>query len=205
MLYCRGSTDHTGAALSFVRGNNMYVIIAAIVVLVIVVAVIYNRFIRYRNLLNEAWSGIDVQLKRRHDLIPNVVETVKGYARHERKTFEEITRLRSKMTDPDMTVKETGKLESSFTQALKSIFALAEAYPDLKANQNFIVLQKTLADVEEQLQLARRYYNGTVRDYNILVESFPNNILASLFHFDKAEYFEIELATERETPEVKFT
>ena len=183
----------------------MYVIIAAIVVLVIVVAVIYNRFIRYRNLLNEAWSGIDVQLKRRHDLIPNVVETVKGYARHERKTFEEITRLRSKMTDPDMTVKETEKLESSFTQALKSIFALAEAYPDLKANQNFIELQKTLADVEEQLQLARRYYNGTVRDYNILVESFPNNILASLFHFDKAEYFEIELATERETPEVKFT
>lgn len=183
----------------------MYVIIAAIVVLVIVVAVIYNRFIRYRNLLNEAWSGIDVQLKRRHDLIPNVVETVKGYARHERKTFEEITRLRSKMTDPDMTVKETEKLESSFTQALKSIFALAEAYPDLKANQNFIVLQKTLADVEEQLQLARRYYNGTVRDYNILVESFPNNILASLFHFSKAEYFEIELATERETPEVKFT
>lgn len=183
----------------------MYVIIAAIVVLVIVVAVMYNRFIRSRNLLNEAWSGIDVQLKRRHDLIPNVVETVKGYAQHERKTFEEITRLRSKMTDPDMTVKETEKLESSFTQALKSIFALAEAYPDLKANQNFIELQKTLADVEEQLQLARRYYNGTVRDYNILVESFPNNILASLFHFSKAEYFEIELATERETPEVKFT
>ena len=205
MLYCHGRTDHTGTALSFVRGKTMYVIIAAIVVLVIVVAVMYNRFIRSRNLLNEAWSGIDVQLKRRHDLIPNVVETVKGYAQHERKTFEEITRLRSKMTDPDMTVKETEKLESSFTQALKSIFALAEAYPDLKANQNFIVLQKTLADVEEQLQLARRYYNGTARDYNIMVESFPNNILASLFHFDKAEYFEIELATERETPEVKFT
>ena len=205
MLYCHGRTDHTGTALSFVRGKTMYVIIAAIVVLVIVVAVMYNRFIRSRNLLNEAWSGIDVQLKRRHDLIPNVVETVKGYARHERKTFEEITRLRSKMTDPDMTVKETEKLESSFTQALKSIFALAEAYPDLKANQNFIELQKTLADVEEQLQLARRYYNGTARDYNIMVESFPNNILASLFHFDKAEYFEIELATERETPEVKFT
>lgn len=182
----------------------MYVLIAVLVVLVIV-AVMYNRFIRYRNLLNEAWSGIDVQLKRRHDLIPNVVETVKGYAQHERKAFEEITRLRSKLSDQSMTVQEKGKLENSFTQALKSIFAVAEAYPDLKANQNFIELQKTLADVEEQLQLARRYYNGTARDYNIMVESFPNNLLAALFRFAKAEFFEIELATERETPEVNFT
>lgn len=205
MLYCHGSTGHTGTATSSFRGNTMYIIIAVIVVLIIIVAVTYNRFIRSRNLLNEAWSGIDVQLKRRHDLIPNVVETVKGYAQHERKAFEEITRLRSKMTDSDMTVKETGKLESSFTQALKSIFALAEAYPDLKANQNFIQLQKTLADVEEQLQLARRYYNGAARDYNIMVESFPNNILASLFNFTKAEFFEIELATEREIPAVKFS
>jgi LemA protein len=182
----------------------MYVFIAVLVVLVIV-AIMYNRFIRYRNLLTEAWSGIDVQLKRRHDLIPNVVETVKGYAQHERKAFEEITRLRSKLSDQSMTVQEKGKLENSFTQALKSIFAVAEAYPDLKANQNFIELQKTLADIEEQLQLARRYYNGTARDYNIMVESFPNNLLAGLFRFTKAEFFEIELATERETPEVKFT
>jgi LemA protein len=182
----------------------MYVLIAVLVVLVIV-AVMYNRFIRYRNLLNEAWSGIDVQLKRRHDLIPSVVQTVKGYAQHERKAFEEITRLRSKFSDQTMTVQEKGKLENSFSQALKSIFALSEAYPDLKANQNFIELQKTLADVEEQLQLARRYYNGTARDYNIAVESFPNNILATLFSFTKAEFFEIEMATERERPEVKFT
>lgn len=146
-----------------------------------------------------------MQLKRRHDLIPNVVETVKGYAQHERKAFEEITRLRSKLSDQSMTVQEKGKLENSFTQALKSIFAVAEAYPDLKANQNFIELQKTLADIEEQLQLARRYYNGTARDYNIMVESFPNNLLAALFRFAKAEFFEIELTTERETPEVKFT
>ena len=165
----------------------------------------YNTLQSQDEQIKAAWSEVVNQYQRRADLVPNLVNTVKGYAQHERKTFEEITRLRSKMTDPDMTVKETEKLESSFTQALKSIFALAEAYPDLKANQNFIVLQKTLADVEEQLQLARRYYNGTVRDYNILVESFPNNILASLFHFSKAEYFEIELATERETPEVKFT
>lgn len=183
----------------------MYVILAVIALFIVIVAVIYNRFIRSRNLLNEAWSGIDVQLKRRHDLIPNVVETVKGYAQHERKAFEEITRLRSKLSDQTTTIQEKGKLENSITQALKSIFAIAEAYPDLKANQNFIELQKTLADVEEQLQLARRYYNGTARDYNITVESFPNNILAVLFHFGKAEYFEIELATERETPEVKFT
>lgn len=180
----------------------MYVIIAVALVLIIAVFM-YNRFVRQRNILNEAWSGIDVQLKRRHDLIPNIVETVKGYAQHEKKVLEEITNLRSRLTE-QATVKEKGQIENSFSHALKNIFALAEAYPDLKANQNFIELQRVLADTEEQIQLARRYYNGAARDYNTMVQSFPNNILAKMFNFTKAEFFEIELATEREVPGVKF-
>ncbi len=180
----------------------MYGIIAAVLVLIFAIFM-YNRLIRSRNILNEAWSGIDVQLKRRHDLIPNIIETVKGYVKHERKVLEEITNLRSRLAGP-ATVQEKGQLENSFSQALKSIFALAEAYPDLKANQNFIELQQTLADAEEQIQLARRYYNGAARDYNIMVESFPGNIMARMFGFSKAEFFDIELATEREVPGVKF-
>ncbi len=184
------------------RAKPMYGIIAAVLVLIFAIFM-YNRLIRSRNILNEAWSGIDVQLKRRHDLIPNIIETVKGYVKHERKVLEEITNLRSRLAGP-ATVQEKGQLENSFSQALKSIFALAEAYPDLKANQNFIELQQTLADAEEQIQLARRYYNGAARDYNIMVESFPGNIMARMFGFSKAEFFEIELATEREVPGVKF-
>ena len=180
----------------------MYGILAVILVLIIAIFM-YNRLIRSRNILNEAWSGIDVQLKRRHDLIPNIIETVKGYVKHERKVLEEITNLRSRLAGP-ATVQEKGQLENSFSQALKSIFALAEAYPDLKANQNFIELQHTLADAEEQIQLARRYYNGAARDYNTMVQSFPGNIMARMFSFSKAEFFEIELATEREVPGVKF-
>ena len=180
----------------------MYGIIALALVLIVGVFM-YNRLIRSRNILNEAWSGIDVQLKRRHDLIPNIIETVKGYVKHERKVLEEITNLRSRLASP-ATVQERGQLENSFSQALKSIFALAEAYPDLKANQNFIELQHTLADAEEQLQLARRYYNGAARDYNTMVESFPSNMIARIFGFSKAEFFEIELSTEREVPKVSF-
>jgi len=181
----------------------MYGIIAVGLVLVIIGAIMYNRFVRKRNILHEAWSGIDVQLKRRHDLIPNIIETVKGYVQHERSVLEEITSLRSRLAGP-ATVQEKGQLENSFSQALKSIFALAEAYPDLKANQNFIELQHTLADAEDQIQLARRYYNGAVRDYNTMVESFPGNLMARVFSFSKADFFEIELATEREVPGVKF-
>ena len=182
----------------------MYVIIIMITLALIFAVFMYNRFVRQRNILNEAWSGIDVQLKRRHDLIPNIVETVKGYARHEKSVLEEITNLRSRLSGP-ATMKEKGEMENSFSQALKSIFALAEAYPDLKANQNFQELQRTLTDTEEQIQLSRRYYNGAARDYNTMVESFPNNLLANMFGFNKADFFEIELATEREVPGVKFT
>lgn len=180
----------------------MYAIIAVALVLVGGV-LIYNRFVRARNILNEGWSGIDVQLKRRRDLVPNIVETVKGYVRHERKVLEEITNLRSRLAGPS-SIQEKGQLENSFTQALKTIFALAEAYPDLKANQNFIELQRTLADAEDQIQLARRYYNGAARNYNTMVESFPSNLVARIFGFSKADFFEIELATEREAPGVNF-
>jgi LemA protein len=182
----------------------MFVIMIIIALVLLFAVFMYNRFVRQRNILNEAWSGIDVQLKRRHDLIPNIVETVKGYARHEKSVLEEITNLRSRLSGP-ATMKEKGEMENSFSQALKSIFALAEAYPDLKANQNFQELQRTLTDTEEQIQLSRRYYNGAARDYNTMVESFPNNILAKLFGFNKADFFEIDLATEREVPGVKFS
>lgn len=166
--------------------------------------VIFNRFIRLKNLVKEAWSGIDVQLKRRYDLIPNLIETVKGYAQHERKLFEDIANLRSKCMSIE-NVKEKGIAENSLTQMLRSLFAIAEAYPDLKASQNFLDMQKNLADIEGEIQLSRRYYNGTARDFNILVESFPSVIVANLFGFKLVDFFEVESATVREVPQVKFT
>jgi LemA protein len=164
---------------------------------------LYNRFIRGKNLMQEAWSGIDVQLKRRHDLLPNLLETVKGYMQYERGVLQEITDLRSRSISAT-SVREKGEAENALSQTLRSLFAVAEAYPDLKANQNFLDLQKNLTDIEEQIQLARRYYNGTVRDFNIMVEAFPSALVASMFGFKLAEYFEIEAPAEREVPAVKF-
>jgi LemA protein len=164
--------------------------------------VIFNRFIRGKNLIAEAWSGIDVQLKRRYDLIPNLVETVKGYSQHERKLFEDIATIRSQCISTQGVI-EKGIAENALTQQLRSLFAVAEAYPDLKANQNFLDLQKNLSGIEDEIQLSRRYYNGTVRDFNILVESFPSNIIASIFQFKRAIFFEIEVATQREVPQIK--
>lgn len=164
---------------------------------------IYNRFIRGKNLVQEGWSGIDVQLKRRHDLIPNLIESVKGYMQYEQKTLANIVELRTRSISAG-SVKEKAEVEGELTRALKSIFALAEAYPDLKANQSFLDLQSNLAGIEDQIQLARRYYNGAVRDFNILVESFPSVLVARMFNFQLAEFFEIETAAEREVPSVKF-
>jgi LemA protein len=180
------------------------VIVAGVIVVGLLLWVIatYNRFIRLSNMLKEAWSGVDVQLKRRHDLIPNLVETVKGYSGHERGTLTEVTALRAQglqSNDP----RSRGEAENALTQSIKSLFAVVEAYPDLKANQNFLSLQQTLTDIEDQIQYARRYYNGSVRNFNILVQSFPSNILAGLFGFHPQEYFEIELSTDRQAPEVK--
>jgi LemA protein len=177
-------------------------LILVIVLIIIWLIVIFNRFVRGKNLIAEAWSGIDVQLKRRYDLIPNLVESVKGYSQHERKLFEDIANIRSQAMSIQGVI-EKGQAETALTQQLRSLFAVAESYPDLKANQNFLDLQKNLVAIEDEIQLARRYYNGTVRDFNILVESFPSNIIALILTFKRAEFFEIEVATQREAPTVK--
>ena len=151
----------------------------------------YNKFVKLRNQAEESWSGIDVQLKRRYDLIPNLVETVKGYATHEKETLEQVIKARN-MAQSAENLKEKGRAENFLTDTLKSIFALSESYPDLKANENFAELQRTLQEIEDQIQLARRYYNAVVRDLNTAVEAFPSNIVAGLFNFGKREYFEIQ-------------
>ena len=180
----------------------MYSLIVAGAVLGVLIY-IYNQLIRNRFLVREAFSGIDVQLKRRHDLIPSLVETVKGYMQHERKLLEEIARLRTRVMSTQ-SLKEKGELENNLSQTLKSIFVLVENYPNLKANENFLMLQKDLTEIEDALQLARRYYNGTVRNYNIMAQSFPNNLVAGMFNFKLEEFFEIEYATDRQVPDVKF-
>ena len=178
------------------------ILIITIIVVFVWTIVTYNLFIRDRNLIKEAWSGIDVQLKRRHNLIPNLVESVKGYSQHERNLLEDITRKRSEAVKID-SIKEKAPTESDLSGMLKNLFLVVENYPDLKANQNFLDLQNQLVEIEDQLQYARRYYNGAVRNYNIRVESFPSNIMAGVFNFKQDNFFEITLATERITPEVK--
>ncbi|MEJ5329046.1 MAG: LemA family protein [Desulfobaccales bacterium] len=180
----------------------LFILGLALVAALSVVA-IYNRLVKNRNLVREAWSGIDVQLKRRADLIPNLVETVKGYMQHERGVLEKVTELRTRSLQAG-TVADKAQAEGLLTSALRTLFAVAENYPDLKASANFQDLQKTLADIEEQLQLARRYYNGAARNLNILIESFPSNLVARAFGFETAEYFEIEDAAERAVPRVSF-
>jgi LemA protein len=162
----------------------------------------YNLFVRNKNHIKEAWSGIDVQLKRRHNLIPGLVETVKAYSTYERKLFNEITEKRSK-SEQVQNLKDKAAAETDISGMLKNLFLVVEDYPDLKANVNFLDLQSQLTDIEDQLQYSRRYYNGTVRNYNIRVESFPGNIIAGIFGFKPEEFFEITLATERKTPKVE--
>jgi LemA protein len=179
------------------------IVFGILVIIVIWFIAIYNGLIRARNTTREAWSGIDVQLKKRYDLIPNLVETVKGYSKHEQQLFQTVTEMRSRcMSAQD--VKEKGQLESSLTQGIRSLFAVAENYPDLKASQNFLSLQKDLMTVESDLEMARRYYNGAARNLNNLVESFPSLLVANMGGFKTAEYFEIETPSERETPKVQF-
>ena len=148
----------------------------------------YNRFVRDTNLVREAWSGIDVQLRMRYDLVPLLVEIVKGYRDHERLLFEQVAAARTRCIG-SVSLPEKGAAEGALTRGIRSLFAVAEAYPDLKASDNFLGLQKSLAEVEDRIQLARRYYNGTVREYNIRVESFPGMIVARLWGFGRAEYF----------------
>ncbi len=165
-------------------------------------AIAFNKLIREKNLVAEGWSGIDVQLKRRHNLIPNLVETVKGYSHHEQKLLTDITELRNRSRATDR-IKEKEENENALSDQLKTLFALVENYPDLKANQNYLKLADQLCDIEGQLQMARRYYNGATRNYNIRTESFPSNVVARMFGFRREEFFEIETATERATPEVE--
>jgi len=178
----------------------LLIILVALIVIWIIFT--YNLFIRDKNLIKEAWSGIDVQLKRRHNLIPNLVESIKGYSQHEKNLLEEITKKRSEAVKVD-NIKDIAPAESDLSGMLKNLIVIAEDYPDLKANTNFLELQKQLVEIEDQLQFARRYYNGAVRNYNIRVESFPSNILAGIFNFKQDNFFEISFATERTTPEVK--
>ena len=179
------------------------IILIAVAVVAFWIMLAYNGFVRLINRAKEAWADIDVQLKRRYDLIPNLVNTVKGYAIHESSAFENVTRARSAAMGAS-NIEEKGKAENMLSGALKSIFALAEAYPDLKANQNFLELQKELTDTENKIQAARRFYNTVVRDLNTRIESFPNNTIAGLFHFATMEFFELEQAAAKNPVEVKF-
>ncbi len=164
---------------------------------------IYNGLVKLRNRTDEAWSDIDVQLKRRYNLIPNLIETVKGYAKHERELFEKVTKARTAAMgaqDPS----ERAEKENILSGTLKSLFAVSENYPDLKANQNFLELQRELTDTENKIQAARRFYNGNVRDINIKIEQFPNNLIAGALGFKKRDFFEVEGEVEREPVKVEF-
>ncbi|HRY31098.1 MAG TPA: LemA family protein [Candidatus Paceibacterota bacterium] len=181
----------------------VYIILAILVAIALWVAAIYNRFIRLRTRADEAWSDIDVQLKRRYDLIPNLVNTVSGYATHEKDTLQKVTNARTSAMSAQ-TVADHAKAENALSQTLKSLFAVAESYPDLKANTNFLELQRELSDTENKIQASRRFYNTNVRDLNIGVDSFPQNIVANMFKFAKKEFFELGEEAAREPVQVKF-
>jgi LemA protein len=177
------------------------ILLAIVVVAVLWGVSIFNGLVRRKNIVAEAWSGIEAQLKRRADLIPNLVETVKGYAAHERGTFEQLAQLRS-AGQAQTGVSERAQTETAIGAAIGRVLAVAEAYPDLKASANFQSLQNELADTEDQIQLARRYYNGAVRDYNVMIEQFPSNLVANLGTFKPAPFFEIDNASDRQAPQV---
>lgn len=165
----------------------------------------YNKLVSLRNKVEEAWSGIDVQLKRRYDLIPNLVSTVKGYAAHEGDTLEKVIQARNQAISVQSgQVADKAQAETVLTGALRQFFALSESYPDLKANANFMELQRSLMDIEDNIQNSRRYYNALVRDNNTAVESFPTNLIANNFGFSKFEFFELENSSERSNPQVQF-
>lgn len=181
----------------------LLIIVGIIVVLGIWAVSVYNSLIRLRNMKDEGWSGVDVQLKRRHDLVGNLVESVKGYMTHEKSVLEEVTKSRA-MVQSATGVSSVAAAEGMLTQSLGRLFAVAENYPDLKANTNMLELQQELSKLENDIQMARRYYNASARDLNIKVESFPSNIVAKKFNIAKAEYFELENTAERDVPKVSF-
>lgn len=183
--------------------NLLWILVGLIVLILLWLIATYNSLIRSRNQTTEAWSDIEVQLKRRHDLIPNLVETVRGYAKHEMKVFDEVTNARARALQATHPA-EQAKAENMLSGALKSLFAVAEDYPDLKASTNFAKLQDELADTENKIQAARRFYNGNVRDFNTKLQSFPTNIFARSFNFQEREFFDIDEAKEGGPVSVKF-
>jgi len=183
--------------------NILWVILGILAVIVLWIIFTYNGLVKLRNRTKEAWADIDVQLKRRYNLIPNLVETVKGYATHEREVFEKVTEARSKAMGAKDT-KEKSQAENMLSGTLKTLFAVSENYPQLRASENFLELQKELRDTEDKIQAARRFYNGNVRDLNIKIESFPANTIANSFKFKQMELFELEESEKREPVKVKF-
>ena len=183
--------------------SGIIIIIALVVLAGLYFVSVYNKLVRKRTMVEEGWSGIDVQLKKRYNLIPNLIETVKGYAKHEQETFQQVIAARNAAQNAT-TVEGQQAAESQLNSALANVFALAEAYPDLKANTNFLQLQNELSSIEGDIEKARRYYNGCVREQNIMVESFPSNVVANMFGFNLAEYFELEDEGARSVPKVQF-
>jgi LemA protein len=184
----------------------LWIVLGLVVVFAAGAVISYNRFVSQKQLIRDAWANIDTELRRRYDLIPNVVETVKGYAAHERAVFENVTKARAAAAASTGSPAEQAAAEGPFVAAMRQLFAVAENYPELKANQNFLALQAELSNTEDRLQTARRYYNANVRDYNRRVQSFPSNVIAGMFRFEQAEFFEIpEEVREAGPPQVNFT
>ncbi len=185
---------------------NTYIIWGILILLIVTVIVLYNRLVVLRNRAKEAWADIDVQLRRRYDLIPNLVETVKGYAGHEKSVFENVTKARTQAMSAEKSgdPKKVGEAENILSGTLKTLFAVSENYPQLRASENFLELQRELRDTEDKIQASRRFYNTNVRDLNIKTEAFPSSIVASLFGFKKMEFFEIQEAAAKEPVSVKF-
>ncbi len=182
--------------------STIIIILAVIFIILLYIIGMYNGLITLRNRVKEAWSDIDVQLKRRYDLIPNLIETVKGYATHEKETFDKVVEARSKAMSATG-LKEKGEAENALSGTLKSLFALSESYPELKASVNFLELQKELTDTEDKIQASRRFYNGNVLDFNTKLETFPSNIIAQMFGFKVSEFFAVEEG-EKAAPKVSF-
>jgi len=180
----------------------VWVAVGLVLVVVLLAVVAYNRFVRQRNLVDNSWSNVDTELKRRYDLIPNLVETVKGYASHERTTLEAVTQARAQAMASTGAPEDQARSENVLVGSLKSLLAISEAYPDLEANTGFLELQHQLTSTEDRIQAARRFYNGNVRDYNQRVQSVPTNLVAKLGGFTTRQYFQIDEATERNAPQV---
>lgn len=181
----------------------LWIILGVVVIVVLWFIGVFNSIVSLRNRTKEAWSDIDVQLKRRHDLIPNLIETVKGYAKHEEGVFEKVTKARADAINAKG-AEEAGKAENVLTDALKSVFAVAENYPTLRASENFQQLQGELTDTENKIEASRRFYNGNVRDFNTKIETFPNSLVASMTNSKAFDLFQIADQAEKETPQVKF-